>query len=339
MHPQTGVLHLGCIIRRTRCRWMLVTRTGLQKHDTYLRVQEAGSTTCKTRVNRGAFVPTCNTAHSESKVLQSLDSWAVLALPVTARTPPRLPTASPSAPQTPSVPRQRPSHGSADHHHHKTLLDGDASPDRSGEVMGVRVPGWGWEDEQHVAAAVGEKAGSKSSNGSTHGHSHGGHHGGHHIQNPLATSKRHSGSKSRDVDLSSSHAASASPTTTSTDGAGDLGADALDSAEGPPDAGPWPAAFHAAFYAQVWCTYRAGFEPIRDLPSLSSLPPPLFFPNAAPYLFSLRVFGFLSLFLYRIRSSLSFISFVFPSTSPPRCIFPPHSTILFSALPFARLRL
>ncbi|KAF7318631.1 hypothetical protein HMN09_00374500 [Mycena chlorophos] len=30
-----------------------------------------------------------------------------------------------------------------------------------------------------------------------------------------------------------------------------------------PDAGPWPAAFHAVFYAQVWCTYRAGFpEPI-----------------------------------------------------------------------------
>jgi hypothetical protein len=41
----------------------------------------------------------------------------------------------------------------------------------------------------------------------------------------------------------------------------------------PSDAGPWPALFHAAFYAQVWCTYRAGFEPIRDLPSLSSLPP------------------------------------------------------------------
>ncbi|KAJ6602111.1 hypothetical protein B0H10DRAFT_1756317, partial [Mycena sp. CBHHK59/15] len=38
---------------------------------------------------------------------------------------------------------------------------------------------------------------------------------------------------------------------------------------------PWPAAFHARFYALVWCTYRAGFEPIRDLPSLSALPPPL----------------------------------------------------------------
>ncbi|KAJ7712209.1 hypothetical protein B0H16DRAFT_581471 [Mycena metata] len=31
------------------------------------------------------------------------------------------------------------------------------------------------------------------------------------------------------------------------------------------------------------CTYRAGFEPIRDLPSLASSPPPLFFPNAAPH--------------------------------------------------------
>ncbi|KAJ7075202.1 peptidase family C54-domain-containing protein [Mycena belliarum] len=38
------------------------------------------------------------------------------------------------------------------------------------------------------------------------------------------------------------------------------------------------ALFHAHFYAQVWCTYRAGFEPIRDLPSLGSLPPPLTFP-------------------------------------------------------------
>ncbi|KAJ7362768.1 hypothetical protein DFH08DRAFT_326089 [Mycena albidolilacea] len=31
---------------------------------------------------------------------------------------------------------------------------------------------------------------------------------------------------------------------------------------------------------QVWCTCRTGFEPIRDLPSLWSLPPPLFFLNA-----------------------------------------------------------
>ncbi|KAJ6522191.1 hypothetical protein DFH09DRAFT_1251014 [Mycena vulgaris] len=49
--------------------------------------------------------------------------------------------------------------------------------------------------------------------------------------------------------------------------------------EGGADAGAWPAAFHAHFYAQVWCTYRAGFEPIRDLPSLASLPPPLSFPS------------------------------------------------------------
>ncbi|KAJ7435113.1 hypothetical protein B0H11DRAFT_2368337 [Mycena galericulata] len=41
----------------------------------------------------------------------------------------------------------------------------------------------------------------------------------------------------------------------------------------PPRATPLRAAFHAAFYAQVWCTYRAGFEPIRDLPG----PPPLAF--------------------------------------------------------------
>jgi hypothetical protein len=137
-----------------------------------------------------------------------------------------------------------------------------------------------------LATAAAEKARTKSSNrsGSAHGYSHG-HHGGHHVHNPLATSKRRSGSKSRDVDLSSSHAASTSTSTsTSNEGAGDLGADALDggggSTEGPPDTGPWPAAFRAAFYTQVWCAYHAGFEPIRDLPSLSSLPP-LFFPNAA----------------------------------------------------------
>ncbi|KAJ7710636.1 peptidase C54, partial [Mycena rosella] len=40
----------------------------------------------------------------------------------------------------------------------------------------------------------------------------------------------------------------------------------------------WPAQFHVVLYAQVWCTYRAGFEPIRDLPSLATLPPPLSFP-------------------------------------------------------------
>lgn len=34
---------------------------------------------------------------------------------------------------------------------------------------------------------------------------------------------------------------------------------------------PRPAVFHA----QVRCMYRAGFKPIRDLPSLASLPPPL----------------------------------------------------------------
>ncbi|KAJ6483461.1 hypothetical protein DFH09DRAFT_1461520 [Mycena vulgaris] len=48
--------------------------------------------------------------------------------------------------------------------------------------------------------------------------------------------------------------------------------------EGDVDEGPWPAQFHAAFCAQVWCTYRAGFEPIRDLSSPATLPPPLSFP-------------------------------------------------------------
>ncbi|KAJ7681181.1 hypothetical protein B0H17DRAFT_869442, partial [Mycena rosella] len=43
----------------------------------------------------------------------------------------------------------------------------------------------------------------------------------------------------------------------------------------------WPTAFHAHFYTQVWCTYRTEFEPIRDLPGLSSLPPLLTFPASA----------------------------------------------------------
>ncbi|KAJ7645773.1 hypothetical protein B0H17DRAFT_449329 [Mycena rosella] len=36
------------------------------------------------------------------------------------------------------------------------------------------------------------------------------------------------------------------------------------------------ASMYSAFYAQVCGTYRAGFEPIRDLLSHASLPPPLF---------------------------------------------------------------
>ncbi|KAJ7093586.1 hypothetical protein C8R44DRAFT_396667 [Mycena epipterygia] len=43
----------------------------------------------------------------------------------------------------------------------------------------------------------------------------------------------------------------------------------------------------AHFYAQVWCTYRAGFEPICNLPSLVSLPPPLFVAaNANPHAYA-----------------------------------------------------
>ncbi|KAJ7100359.1 hypothetical protein C8R44DRAFT_888201 [Mycena epipterygia] len=45
---------------------------------------------------------------------------------------------------------------------------------------------------------------------------------------------------------------------------------------------PSPLHFYAALYAQVWCTYCAGLEPIRDLPSLATLPPPLAFPAPSP---------------------------------------------------------
>ncbi|KAF8183490.1 hypothetical protein K438DRAFT_1766780 [Mycena galopus ATCC 62051] len=35
--------------------------------------------------------------------------------------------------------------------------------------------------------------------------------------------------------------------------------------------GPCPALFHAAFYVQVWCTYHAGFKPIRDPAGLGAI--------------------------------------------------------------------
>ncbi|KAJ7841290.1 hypothetical protein B0H13DRAFT_1910338 [Mycena leptocephala] len=73
------------------------------------------------------------------------------------------------------------------------LLNGDASPDRSAEDS--------WLMGERVAAAVAERARSKSSNGLGSAHSHGYRH--HHVHNPLATSKRRSGSEShhRDRDL------------------------------------------------------------------------------------------------------------------------------------------
>ena len=50
--------------------------------------------------------------------------------------------------------------------------------------------------------------------------------------------------------------------------------DSIDTAHGPP------------YFTQpsTPCTYRAGFEPIRDLPSLAFLPPPLGFPAPPPSL-------------------------------------------------------
>ncbi|KAJ7812965.1 peptidase family C54-domain-containing protein [Mycena leptocephala] len=144
------------------------------------------------------------------------------------------------------------------------LLDGDANSDRSAEeiwLMGVRLPGWGREDEERLAAAgSNEKSSSSGGHSSSHAQTH----------KPLSP-KRRSTSKAR-PSTSSSTSAPSSSSSNAQDPAPDND-DLL-----PPDTGARPAAFHAAFYAQVWCTYRAGFEPIRDLPSLASLPPPLFSP-------------------------------------------------------------
>ncbi|KAJ7330308.1 peptidase family C54-domain-containing protein [Mycena albidolilacea] len=157
------------------------------------------------------------------------------------------------------------------------LLDGDAAPDRSTEdiwLMGVRLPGWGPEDEQRMALAAAHPHASSVS-GKEKDPAH----------HALGTSKRRSGSKTRGTASATSHASASptSPTLSSPSAAGpDHDPDGYDADAAPPDPGPWPAAFHAAFYAHVWCTYRAGFDPIRDLPSLASLPPPLFFPGAPP---------------------------------------------------------
>ncbi|KAF7325375.1 hypothetical protein MSAN_02514800 [Mycena sanguinolenta] len=141
------------------------------------------------------------------------------------------------------------------------LLDGDAAPDRSTEeiwLMGVQLPGWGAEDEARVAAAA--HGGGKDHSSHLLSTSHGAGHG-------LSSSKRRSTSRQRDLP----------PPPPTGEVEGDPNAEEEDVDTAPPDPGPWPALFHAAFYAHVWCTYRAGFEPIRDLPSLGSLPPPLAF--------------------------------------------------------------
>jgi hypothetical protein len=115
-----------------------------------------------------------------------------------------------------------------------------------------------------VAAAAADKS------SSSYSHSH--HHG-----NPLLSPRRRSTSKSRSP--ASPHPPPAPSHPPSSAHADADGVYDKENDTSPSDAGPWPALFHAAFYAQVWGTYRAGFEPIRDLPFLSSLPPPLAFPG------------------------------------------------------------
>ncbi|KAJ7711319.1 hypothetical protein B0H16DRAFT_1817074 [Mycena metata] len=174
------------------------------------------------------------------------------------------------------------------------LLDGDAAPDRNGEdiwLMGVRLPGWGREDEERVATAAAAASFSSHSSHSHSSHAHGtsksdsGHAPSTHVN---ITHRTHKRCPSRDIaaspsPLSSSLSPSSLPPSSAlSPSPSSSSAQPNESDEWtPPDAGPWPRAFFAAFYAHVWCTYRAGFEPIRDLPGLASLPPPLFFPNTA----------------------------------------------------------
>ncbi|KAF8190937.1 hypothetical protein K438DRAFT_1970690 [Mycena galopus ATCC 62051] len=133
------------------------------------------------------------------------------------------------------------------------LLNGDASPDRSAEeiwLMGARLPRWGREDDARVAAAAekAEKAGSKSSNGSGSGHSH-----------SHATARMTS--KSRDFDLSLSHAASSSEATW-------MQTPSTEQKDRPPQA---LARRLPRRLLRTGLVHVPG--PIRDLPSLSLLPP------------------------------------------------------------------
>ncbi|KAJ6565569.1 hypothetical protein DFH09DRAFT_1363766 [Mycena vulgaris] len=131
------------------------------------------------------------------------------------------------------------------------LFDGDAAPDRSAEpiwLLCVQLPGWGLEDEARMAAAANTRL-----LDTTH----------HHLPTLGHSTPRHAASISTGNSTSASH--STLHPTHAEDGADDT-------AISEDDAGPWPVAFRAAFYAQVWCTYRAGFEPIHDLLGLGALP-------------------------------------------------------------------
>ncbi|KAJ7121876.1 hypothetical protein C8R43DRAFT_1136387 [Mycena crocata] len=143
------------------------------------------------------------------------------------------------------------------------LLDGDGAPDPSPEeiwLIGVKLPGWGRADGRlRGSYSRRVRTGLGTLHHSTHWHStHG------HKRSPSASKAASANANTTHKD--NTHPRAESPSYMSSD-------------TSPPDPDPWPAAFHVAFYAQVWCTYRAGFEPVRDLPGLASLPPPLVFPG------------------------------------------------------------
>ncbi|KAK6981095.1 peptidase family C54-domain-containing protein [Favolaschia claudopus] len=170
------------------------------------------------------------------------------------------------------------------------LLDGDAVPDRSAEeiwVCGVRVEGWG---EKEKRGDKGEKRDGKEKE-KKHHHLHLGHHG--YAATTTTTEKKKRSSSGRPGTASGppSSSSSLSPSVSSTSPLTTTNASTppypLLASFTTPDPGPWPASFFALFYAHVWCTYRAGFEPIRDLEGVGALGPPLVSPfgfdSARPY--------------------------------------------------------
>ncbi|KAJ7218263.1 hypothetical protein B0H12DRAFT_329393 [Mycena haematopus] len=121
----------------------------------------------------------------------------------------------------------------------RTLFSCDADPDQQGR------------DVTHTCAS-GRRFTAANTISTSHHHHHP-----HHAHIQLATSKLH---------RSTSKGCTAAR-------AKDAGEGESDDDGGALDASHWPTLFHAAFYAQVWRTYRAGFQPIRSEDRRGARPP------------------------------------------------------------------